>query len=160
MTTREREARALARKDYIAGKVNTINYLTLERYENEWWEERYLPLVQETSMKFEHYQKFVDVGVELDDDTYRERLMLAGMGLGGEAGEVCDHAKKVAFHGRDMDRDALVKELGDVLWYFALMLSTNGISFNEVMETNVYKLCDRYPQRHGDPEDILDERAI
>ena len=111
-------------------------------------------------MTFDHYQRFVDAGVSLDDDTYRERLMLAGMGLGGEAGEVCDHAKKVAFHGRDMDRDALVKELGDVLWYFALMLSTNGISFDEVMETNVYKLCDRYPQKHSDPKDVIKGRAI
>lgn len=158
----EREARALARRDYLSGKVDTISYPTSERYENEWWEERYLPLVQETSMTFEHYQKFVDAGVDLSahGDTYRERLMLAGMGLGGEAGEVCDHAKKVAFHGRGMDRDALVKELGDVLWYFALMLSTNSISFDEVMDTNVYKLCDRYPQRHGDPEDVLAERAV
>ena len=111
-------------------------------------------------MNFEHYQKFVDAGVSLDSDTYRERLMLAGMGLGGEAGEVCDHAKKVAFHGKDMDTDALIKELGDVLWYFALMLSIHGITIENVMETNVFKLCDRYPQLHSDPEDIVDGRGV
>lgn len=44
----EREARALARRDYLSGNVNTTNYPTVEQYENEWWEERYLPLVQET----------------------------------------------------------------------------------------------------------------
>lgn len=111
-------------------------------------------------MRFEHYMKFVDAGVSLKDDTFRERLMLAGMGLGGEAGEVCDHAKKVAFHGREMDRAALVKELGDVLWYYALMLRTNDITFNEVMEANVFKLCDRYSRLHGDPEDVIAERAV
>lgn len=111
-------------------------------------------------MNFDHYMKFVEAGVSLDPDTFRERLMLAGMGLGGEAGEVCDHAKKVAFHGSQMDRRALVKELGDVLWYFALMLDTNDITFDEVMEANVYKLCDRYSRKHGDPEDVLAGVAV
>ena len=108
-------------------------------------------------MTFEEYQIFVDEGVDLhrNGDTFRERLMLAGMGLGGEAGEVCDHAKKAAFHGKDLDREALIKELGDVLWYYALMLKTTDISLKEVMEANVYKICDRYPDRHGNPAGIV-----
>ena len=110
-------------------------------------------------MTFEHYKRFVSAGVSLDNDTYRERLMLAGMGLGGEAGEVCDHAKKVAFHGKDMDRIALLKEMGDVLWYFALLADLYDITLDEVMEMNVYKLCGRYPHKHGDPEDVIAERA-
>ena len=86
-------------------------------------------------MRFEHYMKFVDAGVDLSahGDTYRERLMLASMGLGGEAGEVCDHGKKVAFHNQDMDRDALIKELGDTLWYFTLMLHTHGLTLDDIM---------------------------
>lgn len=159
----ECKARALARRDYLSGKVNTIDYPTIERYENEWWEERYLPLVQEThTMTFDHYTKFVLAGVILSrhGDTPRERLMLASMGLSGEAGEVCDHAKKVAFHGTEMDRDALIKELGDVLWYYALFLSNEGITLDEVMEANVHKLCDRYSHLHGDPEDVIAELAV
>lgn len=111
-------------------------------------------------MTFEHYMKFVNAGVKLEDNTFRERLMLAGMGLGGEAGEVCDHAKKVAFHGQDMDRSKLLKEMGDVLWYFALLASLYGMTLDEIMEANVYKLCDRYSQLHGDPEDVIAEKAI
>lgn len=113
-------------------------------------------------MKFEHYQKFVNAGVDLSahGDSFRERLMLAGMGLGGEAGEVCDHAKKVAFHDMEMDRDALVKELGDVLWYYALMLQTNSITLDEVMEANVFKLCQRYSHLHGNPHDVIAERTV
>ncbi len=106
-------------------------------------------------MNFEQYQTFVLQGVMLPEDTERERLMLAGMGLAGEAGEVCDEAKKVAFHGKDMDRDKMVKELGDVLWYFTLMLDTNDITLQEVMEQNVIKLCARYPHRHGDPVEVI-----
>lgn len=111
-------------------------------------------------MTFDHYMEFVQAGVQLDPDTDRERLMLAGMGLAGEAGEVCDHAKKVAFHGTEMDRAALIKELGDVLWYYALMLEVNNLTLEQVMEANVYKLCDRYSHRHSSPEDILAERAV
>jgi len=113
-------------------------------------------------MRFDHYQKFVNAGVDLRDhgDTFRERLMLAGMGLGGEAGEVCDEAKKVAFHGKGLARDALIKEMGDVLWYYALMLQTTGITLDEVMEANVHKLCERYSHLHGDPEDVIAGRAV
>ena len=111
-------------------------------------------------ISFEHYKKFVIAGIEMDPDTFRDRLMLAGMGLGGEAGEVCDHAKKVAFHGKEMDRNKLVIEMGDVLWYFALMADLYGITLEEVMTRNVYKLCERYGERHGSPEDILAGKAV
>ncbi len=106
-------------------------------------------------MDFEQYQKIVLQGVILPEDTERERLMLAGMGLAGEAGEVCDELKKVAFHGKDMDMDKMIKELGDVLWYFALLLDTKDISLQEVMDANVVKLCARYPHRHGDPVEVI-----
>ncbi len=111
-------------------------------------------------MKFEHYKRFVSAGVSHEADSYRERLMLAGMGLSGETGEVCDHAKKVAFHGKDMDRNALLLELGDVLWYFALLADLYDITLDEVMRANVIKLCDRHPHKHGAPEDVIAERAV
>jgi len=111
-------------------------------------------------MKFDHYMKFVNAGVSLDPDNYRERLMLASMGLSGEAGEVCDHAKKVAFHGAEMNRAALIKEMGDVLWYYAVMLKNERITLDEVMEANVRKLCNRHPWLHGNPEDVISEKSV
>lgn len=113
-------------------------------------------------MTFDHYMKFVQAGVRMDThgDTTRERLMLAGMGLAGEAGEVCDEAKKIAFHDKATARDLMVKELGDVLWYYALMLHTTKITLDEVMEANVFKLCARYGDRHGTPENVIAERAV
>jgi NTP pyrophosphatase (non-canonical NTP hydrolase) len=113
-------------------------------------------------MTFDHYMKFVDAGVDLSrhGDTYRERLMLAGMGMGGEAGEVCDDAKKAAFHGKEMNPHELIRELGDVLWYFALMLDIHNITLDEVMETNVYKICNRYPHRHGSPDEVVEGEAV
>lgn len=72
-------------------------------------------------------------------------LVWNALGLAGEAGEVADLIKKTVFHRHDLDRDALIKELGDVLWYVAALCTKLGIPMSEVMERNVAKLKARYP---------------
>lgn len=96
------------------------------------------------------YQAFVRKGVSLADDTPRERIMLGSMGLGGESGEVVDLLKKHVFHGKSEGeiREKLVLELGDVLWYYALVLDVMGVTLDEVIEGNVAKLTERYPEKH------------
>lgn len=68
------------------------------------------------------------------------------LGLTGEAGEVAEQVKKHLFHGTPMDREAVVKELGDVLWYVAAMASALEIPLAEVGERNIAKLRRRYPE--------------
>lgn len=51
---------------------------------------------------------------QLPDSTYLTGHLL---GLVGESGEVCDLVKKHVLHGHALDREKLIKELGDVLWY-------------------------------------------
>ena len=58
-------------------------------------------------------------------------------------------------HGKDLDRDHLTDELGDVLWYFFHTLNAFDISFDDVLEGNVRKLCARHPKNNGDPEQWL-----
>jgi NTP pyrophosphatase (non-canonical NTP hydrolase) len=48
-------------------------------------------------------------------------LVWNALGLTGEAGEVADLIKKAVFHRHPFDREALIKELGDVLWYVAAL---------------------------------------
>ena len=67
------------------------------------------------------------------------------LGLAGEAGEAADDVKKAIFHDHGIDRNRLIKELGDVAWYLACLCSTQGIALSEVFETNVVKLLNRYP---------------
>lgn len=69
-----------------------------------------------------------------------------GMGLAGEAGETCDYLKKVVFHGHELDKQTLSKELGDVLWYVATIATTAGLTMDEVAWTNIEKLRQRYPE--------------
>ncbi len=76
---------------------------------------------------------------------FAERLLLGALGLAGETGEVVDLVKKARFQGHPVDRAKAKDELGDVLWYFVLLLDTLGLSLEEVMQTNVMKMHRRYP---------------
>ena len=83
-----------------------------------------------------------------DADYTPEQVMLVwnALGLAGEAGEVADTIKKAVFHQHGLDRDVVIKELGDVLWYVAALCSKLDVSLSEVMERNIAKLVKRYPE--------------
>ncbi len=102
----------------------------------------------------ERYTDFVRAGNFTKDD--RDSKFLAGLGLAGEAGEVADIIKKHLLHGAHLDRDALCKELGDVMWYLQHAIEVFGFTDAEVKETNVRKLCDRYPEGYGSPSKWLE----
>ncbi len=69
------------------------------------------------------------------------------LGLCGEAGEVAEKIKKVLRdkNGRmdDPTREAIKKELGDVLWYVSQLASELGLSLAEVAQHNLEKLFSR-----------------
>ncbi len=72
-------------------------------------------------------------------------LMWCGLGLGGESGEILDLLKKGICHSHGLDRDKLVKELGDCLWYLSGICTLIGVPLSEVFEKNIAKLKERYP---------------
>ena len=77
-----------------------------------------------------------------------ERLATAGIGLAAESGEFLEIVKKMVFQGKpwsDSNREHLIIELGDVLWYVAQACMALGVDFEEVLEINVKKLEKRYP---------------
>ena len=67
------------------------------------------------------------------------------LGLTGESGEVADLVKKGIFHEKGIDMDHLKKELGDVMWYIALICDACGFNLDDIMMLNVLKLQRRYP---------------
>lgn len=73
-------------------------------------------------------------------------ILNACLGLSGEVGEFNDMIKKWIFHEKDFDEVHAMKELGDIMWYVALMCDSFGWSLDEVMEMNVDKLKARYPE--------------
>ena len=124
------------------------------------------------TVDFKRYEKFVDAVtsdsskdfvyladrlVELDRKGANiERLTTSGVGLAAESGEFLEIVKKMVFQGKpwnDANREHLIIELGDVMWYVAQACMALDISFEEVLERNVQKLEKRYP---GGSFDIYD----
>lgn len=68
------------------------------------------------------------------------------LGLSGEVGEFNDMVKKSIFHEKELDIDHAKKELGDVLWYVAMICFSFGWNLDEVMRMNIDKLKARYPE--------------
>ena len=116
------------------------------------------------AIEFSRYEEFVDAVtsdaskdfvyladrlVDLDRKGANiERLLTAGVGINAEGGEFLEIVKKMVFQGKpwnEDNREHLIIELGDVLWYVAQATMALGINFDEVIETNVKKLEKRYP---------------
>ena len=77
-----------------------------------------------------------------------ERLLTAAVGISAEGGEFTEIVKKMVFQGKpwnEDNREHLIIELGDVLWYVAQACMALEVDFDEVVETNVKKLEKRYP---------------
>lgn len=67
------------------------------------------------------------------------------MGLAGETGEVIDYLKKVHFQGHELNKEKLISEMGDMMWYFAMLCFFYSINFEDILNKNVEKLKLRYP---------------
>lgn len=73
-------------------------------------------------------------------------LANAALGLTGEAGEVADIIKKHLYQGHALYPSEVIEELGDVLWYVALMADYFNVTLGFVMQQNITKLKARYPE--------------
>lgn len=78
-------------------------------------------------------------------DTWKDKLTLGSLGLAGESGEVIDVVKKWLYAGHGIDPLHLLEEMGDVLWYLALMCSAFGWTLDDAIRVNVDKLHKRFP---------------
>lgn len=76
----------------------------------------------------------------------REVLINSVMGLCGESGECIDIVKKWFAQGHPLDREHLKKELGDVAWYLAEAATALELDLDDILEANLDKLKQRYPE--------------
>jgi len=76
-------------------------------------------------------------------------LALYALGLTGEAGEVAEKVKKFYRDRTGIDHKALLKELGDVVWYATAISRWLGYTLQDVMDANVAKLNDRHARGVG-----------
>jgi len=77
-----------------------------------------------------------------------ERLTTAAIGIAAEGGEFAEIVKKMVFQGKpwnEDNREHLIIELGDVMWYVAQACMALDVPFDDVIRGNVKKLEKRYP---------------
>ena len=72
-----------------------------------------------------------------------QRLLTAAVGISAEGGEFMEIVKKMLFQGKpwtDDNREHLIIELGDVLWYVMQACKALEVSIDDVVAGNVEKL--------------------
>ena len=69
-----------------------------------------------------------------------------GLGIAGEAGDVASCIKKVFAHENKEAETGIRENLGDTLWYMAMICNFFNWNMDEVLEENIKKLEKRYPQ--------------
>jgi NTP pyrophosphatase (non-canonical NTP hydrolase) len=76
-----------------------------------------------------------------------DNLLYPTLGLCGEAGEVAEKIKKMVRDDggvlSEERRQALSKELGDVLWYLAQLATEADLDLGEIADANLAKLLSR-----------------
>lgn len=82
------------------------------------------------------------------------------LGLNGEAGEIAEHVKKILRDDSGLftttRTEAMRKEVGDCLWYIAMLADELGFNLSTVAEENLEKLASR--QERGVLSGSGDER--
>ena len=114
--------------------------MTLEEEAKQWMKERNMSSITATE-----YQQRASETAIFPKEKALEYLTL---GLVGEAGEIANKAKKLIRDGADVEGyndklDQIAAELGDVLWYAAMLCNHVEVNLGKVMENNLDKLADR-----------------
>jgi NTP pyrophosphatase (non-canonical NTP hydrolase) len=88
-----------------------------------------------------------------------QAIIYPTLGLTGEAGEVANKVKKIIRDGSDSKDEKLVSEIkaeiGDCLWYIAVLANDFDIKLSDIASANIEKLALRQKNNtiHGSGDD-------
>jgi NTP pyrophosphatase (non-canonical NTP hydrolase) len=95
------------------------------------------------TVNIERYKEYVISKVSMR--TLDDPELAAALGMGGEVGEILDVIKKLRYHNHPAGRHYLLEEMGDLFFYFVLMLEAHGYTLENIVDFNMRKLDERYP---------------
>ena len=95
-------------------------------------------------MNLKDYQNLCRKTAKKFNDKEKE-IMTWGLGIAGEAGDVAGCIKKTVSHGNDQ-RVGTRENLGDTLWYLAMISNFYGWNLEDILKENVKKLEARFPK--------------
>jgi NTP pyrophosphatase (non-canonical NTP hydrolase) len=76
-----------------------------------------------------------------------QAIIYPTLGLTGEAGEVANKVKKIIRDGTDKNNEDMVQEIsaeiGDCLWYIAVLADDIGFKLSDIANSNLIKLENR-----------------
>lgn len=81
-------------------------------------------------------------------------IIHATLGMASEAGELTSSVKSWMAYGNPLDVKNIVEEMGDIMWYIALMCKTLNIKMEDVAVNNIAKLYERYPEKYSDEDAV------
>jgi NTP pyrophosphatase (non-canonical NTP hydrolase) len=114
--------------------------MNLEQEAKQWMEQRGMSSITAT----EYQRRAAETAIF----PKQKALEYLTLGLVGEAGEIANKAKKLIRDGADVEGyndklNQIASELGDVLWYAAMLANEVDVNLGKVMEANLDKLSDR-----------------
>lgn len=97
-------------------------------------------------MDFNNYQELAKQTLYGNEQV----LTNCALGLASETGEVLEVIQQYTFENHQLDKDKLIKELGDVMWYLSQIAGWADIPFEDVAKANIEMLQQRYPEMYAD----------
>ena len=95
----------------------------------------------------ERYENQARKGLFIRPET--DAVAHCALGLAGEAGEIADAVKKSQYAPpRPLDRNQMLYELGDVLWYLTNLGDQFNFGLRQIIVANVHKLEHRHAGKH------------
>lgn len=96
-------------------------------------------------MNLKEYQKICKLTAKKDFKTEVEEIMCWGLGVTGEAGDIASCIKKTFAHKKDV-KEGIKENIGDMLWYTAMICNFFKWNLNEILNENIEKLKKRFPE--------------
>ena len=107
-----------------------------------------LTTFMDTCDRLDANYELIDGEMKHGPDVNIPLLITACFGLAAESGEFIEVPKKIIFQGKPLTEENvfhMVRELGDVMWYWINACRALNVDPNVVIAENVRKLESRYP---------------
>lgn len=95
-------------------------------------------------MNLKEYQKLCKTTAQKFNNKEKE-ILTWGLGIAGEAGDLAGCIKKTFSHDNDQKK-GIKENLGDTLWYVAMICNFFDWDLEDVLKENIEKLKKRYPK--------------
>lgn len=89
------------------------------------------------------YQRLAKLTAKKDFESSNEEIFCWGLGVTGEAGDIASCIKKTFAHKKDV-KEGIRENIGDMIWYTAMICNFFEWDLSEILEENISKLKKRY----------------